>query len=102
MKQQLPIADRGMVFPIAVRILADVRIDQPSLISEYRGVGFLELDLPVFGGLYLSAGKDYAALETVHQEVVVASLAVVAEDLESGLFGHGTFISTRGTPIASI
>jgi hypothetical protein len=55
-QQQLAIADRGVVLAVAVRVLADVGVDQPSFIAEYTGVSLFELDLAVFGRLNLGAG----------------------------------------------
>ena len=56
-------------------------ISQASLLKT-RGVGFLELDLAVLGGLHLGAGEHHAALEPLQQEIVVEGLAVIAEDFE--------------------
>src|ERR1035441_8004315 len=85
-EQQLAIADGRVVLAVAVRVLADMGVEQPGFVAQDAGVGFLELDFAVLGGLHLGAGEHHAALEALQQEIVVEGLPVIAEDLESGVF----------------
>src|ERR1022692_1388373 len=85
-EQQLAIADGRVVLAVAVGVLADVRVEQPGLVAQHAGVGFLELYFAVLGRLHLGAGEHHAALEALQQEIVVEGLPVVAEDLERGVF----------------
>ena len=78
MQEQFAIPNRGVIFAIPVRILADVGIHQPRLIRDDRAVGFLELNGIVLGGLYFSPGQHHAGLEAVEQKIVVPGRPVLA------------------------
>src|SRR5580658_9897988 len=85
-----------MIFAVAVRVLADVSVEEPGFVADYRGVSVLELDLGVFGGLDFGTGKDHPRLETVHKEVVMARLAVVTENFKAAVFlGQFFALNTR-------
>ena len=64
----------------------------------HGGVGFLELDLAVAGGLDLGAGQHQAGLEPLQQEIVVAGLAVVAQNLDFGSTCRPTFALNAAKP----
>src|SRR5580698_1674095 len=57
MEQQLAPPGRLMVLPVAMRILADVGVQQPSLVVLYLGKAILQLDAAILGGLHFGAGK---------------------------------------------
>ena len=101
-QQQFPIADRRVVLAISVRVLADVGVDQPCLVAEHGAIGLFELDLAVLGGLHFGAGEDHPGFEAFHQKIVVARLPVVAQDFDGCVSLCQFFISTRGSPIASM
>ena len=82
MQQKFPAPHRLMIHNIAVRVLADVRIHQPSFISRNFAEGFLELDLPVLGRLDLGSGQNHTGFETIGKEVIVAGGPVIAQDLD--------------------
>src|SRR5580658_2055701 len=94
-QQQLPIAHRRMVLAIAIGVLTDVRIHQPSLVLLDRRVGLFELHFARAGGLHFGARQHQAGFKALHQKVVVARGTVIAQDLEFGFFcGH--ICSQRG------
>src|SRR6266446_10529086 len=53
MQQQLPVSHWSVIGPVPMRVLADVRVQQPSLVSLNRRVALLELHLAVLGRLDL-------------------------------------------------
>ena len=75
-----------MIFAIAVRIVADMRVHQPRFITLNFGKAFLELNFTVLGRLNLSSRENYSRLIPLGEVVVMASLAVVAQDLYGGVF----------------
>src|SRR5579885_1361951 len=79
-----------------------MRVDQPGLVMVHRGVAVLELDLAGASGLHLGAGQHQAGLAPFHQEIVVSSLAVVAENFKVGFFGGQILPSTLGSRKSSI
>ena len=87
-EQQFALADGQVVLAVAVRVFADVGVDQPRLALFDAGEGVLELDLARAAGLHLGSGEDHAGLEAFHEFVVMAGGTVVADDLEAvGGFG---------------
>ncbi len=97
MQQQLAPPGRLVVGPIAVRILADVRVEQPGFIAFNRAVAFLELHLAGFGGFDFRSRQNHAGFEALHQEVIVPRLPVVAQDFEMEVF-VGQFLPKRPAP----
>jgi hypothetical protein len=58
MQQELALADRLVIHDVAVRVLPNVRVTQPSFVSADLTVRVLELDLAVLGRLDLGAAED--------------------------------------------
>src|ERR1700733_1061933 len=93
MQQQLPPPRRLVVLTISMRILADMRIQQPSFISSHFRKAVLQLDFTVLSGLHFCSGKRQSSLETLQQVVIVPGLPVVAQDFDSRL--HGFQVCTQ-------
>src|ERR1017187_7787646 len=102
MQQQLAVVYRQVVLAVAVRVLADVRVDQPGFVVADLGVSVLELNIAVLDRLHFRAGQDQARLESLHQEVVVPRLPVVAEDFSGCVPVSQFLISTLGSPTSSM
>ena len=77
MQQQLAAPDRRMILTIPVRILADMRVNEPGFVPFDGSVAFAQLNFTRFGGLDLGDGEDQSGLKAVHQEIVMAGLPVV-------------------------
>ena len=71
-QQQLPPPGRFVILAIAVRVLADVRIEQPRFVALHLGEAVLQLNLAALGCLDLRAGQRQAGLETFQQVVECA------------------------------
>src|SRR5437588_9244959 len=91
MEEQFSASNGRMVLPVSMRILTDMRIQQPGFIAFDGGIAFPELDLARFGGFHLGAGQHHACFEPVHQEVVMAGLAIVTQNFEFSLFSWQTW-----------
>ena len=74
-----------MILAIAVGIFADMRIDQPGLVSDHFGIAVLQLYVPALCRLDLGSGQFDARLDVVRQIIVVSSLPVVAENFDPGV-----------------
>src|ERR1700733_11171395 len=96
-----------MVLAIAMRILADVCIEQPGLVVLHLGKAIFELDSAILGGLDLRAGEGQSSFKPFEQVVVMPGMAVIAQDLDSRLrcfdnrLREVVFYSTPGKPAAS-
>src|ERR1035438_3402507 len=92
MQQQLPPPRRLMVLTVSVRVLADMRVQQPSFISGHFRKAVLELDFTVLRCLHLGPGEGETRLVSLQQVVIMPGLAVVAQDFDSRLHGSPAFI----------
>ena len=79
MQQQFTPPHGFMIFPIAMRILADVRVQQPGLIPGDFGEAVLQLDPPVLGRLNLGSGERKSGFEPLQQVIVVGGVTVIAQ-----------------------
>lgn len=78
-QQKLTTPHRFVVLAVAMRVLANVSIHEPSFPTYDIGIALFELYLAGTGGLYLRAGEDDAGLIGFQQEVVMPGLAIVAD-----------------------
>ncbi len=78
MQQQFAAAGGLVIFPIAVRILADVRVEQPGFVFLHFGEAVLELDAAVLGRFDLGSTQSQACFQPFQKVVVVPGMAVVA------------------------
>ena len=94
-QKQLSLSHRLVVFPIAVRVLADMRVEQPRFVALDIGVAFFELHLAGLRGLHFRSAERNSGLIFFEQMVVVPGLAVVAQDAVSRFVRWQVFDSTR-------
>ena len=89
-----------MVLAIAVRILADVGVEHPGLVTLHFAEGVLELNPAALGRFDFGARQGDSGLEALQQMVVVPGLPVIAQDLDSSF--HGIFCARRLMPSAAL
>ena len=78
MEKEFAFPHRLVILTIAMRVLADVRIEQPSLITLDVRVAFFELHFAAFCGFYFRPGERNSSFVFFEQVVVVPGLAVIA------------------------
>src|SRR6202162_1465638 len=90
MEQQLPPPGRLVILAIAVRVLANVRVQQPSLVACDLGKAILQLNSAVLGRLDFGSGERKSGFKPLQESVGVAGMAIVAQNfdfrLHCGLF----------------
>ena len=79
MQQQFAAAGRLVIFAIAVGILADMSIEQPSLIARHLGEAIFQLDPAASGGFHFRSGEGQAGLKAFQQMIVMPRMTVVAQ-----------------------
>ena len=72
-----------MIFSIAVRVLADMCVEQPRFVILDICVAFFELHLARFRRLHFRPAERNSSLVFFEQMVVVPGLAVVAQNAVS-------------------
>src|SRR4051794_36662086 len=87
-EQQLAVAAGLVVRDVPLRVLVDVRADQPDLAVAKIRVGLGERDASVAQRLDLGPGELEARLEAVEQVVIVPGTAVFGDRLDSGGSSH--------------
>ena len=102
MQQQLAPPCRFVILTIAVRILANVRVQQPSLVFKDLGETVLQLNPSILRRFDLGSSERETGFVPLQQVIVVSGMTVIAQDfdfrLHSGLILH----STIGKHAASI
>ena len=102
MQQQLPPPGRLMILAIAVRVLANVRVQQPSLVAGHLGEAVLQLNSAVLGRLNFGPGERKTGFKPLQQMVVVAGVTIIAQDFDLWLHCGQFLYSTLGKYAASI
>ncbi len=82
MQQQFALSGRGMIHDVAVRVLADVGVQQPHLVFIDFGVAFFQLNFAAFGGFDFGAGQHDARFIAVQEEEIVPGGTIVAQNLK--------------------
>ena len=95
MQQQLPPPGRLVILAIAVRLLANVRVQQPSLVAGHLREAILQLNPAVFGRLNLRSSERETGFKPLQQMVVVAGLTIVAQNFNFRLHGGLFFCTPR-------
>lgn len=78
--EQLALALRLVVEPVAEAVARDVRPQEPELALQHGAVGPGERDLPLPARLHLGSRKDDTALDRLEYGIVVPGLSVLGED----------------------
>src|SRR5262245_24245974 len=76
MHQQPAVARRVVILAVAMRILADVRVEQPELTRARHRVSILQIDASFAGRFDFGPQKLDSGFEGFEDVVVVISLAV--------------------------
>src|SRR3954447_5210613 len=87
-EQQLAVAAGLVVRHVPLRVLVDVRADQPDLAVAKIRVGLGERDASIAQRLDLGSGELQARLEAIEQVVIVPRTAVFGDRLDSGGSSH--------------
>jgi hypothetical protein len=74
--QQPAVARRVVILAVAMRILADVRVEQPELAFASHRVGVLQIDAPFAGRFDFGPEQFDSRFEGFEYVVVVIGLAV--------------------------
>jgi hypothetical protein len=80
MQKKFPPSHRLVIHDVAMRVLADVGVHQPSLIFRDLAERVLDLDLAVARGLNFGTGQNQACFKSVGEVVFVASGPVFGQD----------------------
>ncbi len=70
-----------VVFPVAVRIRADVTVEEKCLAVLDRGIAVLEVYPALADGFHFGAEQHQPGFELVHDEIVVKCLPVGSHEL---------------------
>jgi hypothetical protein len=81
-QQQFALSGRRVVHDIAVRVLADMRVEQPQLVIIHLGIAFFQLDLPAFCRFYFRSGQHDPRFEAFQQVKIVPGRPVIAQDFK--------------------
>ena len=97
MEQQLAPPGRLMVLPVPMRVLPDMRVEQPGLVILHLGKAILELDSAILGRLHLRASQGKPRFKPFQQMVIMPGMTVVAQDLDTRLqvFNKGSGLDTK-------
>src|SRR5580698_3261620 len=100
MEQKLAPPGRLMVLTIAMRVVADMGVEQPSLIALHLGKAVFELNTAILGGLDLCASERESGFKAFEQMIIMPGMTIIAQDLDTRLhnFDRGlrrTFFSTQ-------
>ena len=94
-QQQLAPAGRLVILAIAVRVLADVRVEQPGFVTRHFREAVLELNPAALGSFHFGSGKSDAGFEAFEQMVIMSGMSIVAQDFDSRFHGPPAFCIQR-------
>src|SRR5579884_2177583 len=106
-QQELAPAIGLMIFAVAVRILADVGVDQPGFLTDYFSEGVLELNLALARRFHLGSGEGKTGFITLEQMIIVPGVPVITENFDAfrhrfrGSRGRRNLLSTRAKQTTS-
>jgi hypothetical protein len=80
-----------------MRVLPDMRVQQPRFVILHLGKAILELHSAILGGLHLRASQGKPRFKPFQQMVIMPSMTVVAQDLDTRLqvFNKGSGLDAK-------
>ena len=83
MQQQLAPPGRFVVLAVAMRVLADVSVEQPSFIFLHLGKTIFELNTAIFGGLHFRASESQTSFKPFEQMIIMAGMTIIAQNFDT-------------------
>src|SRR5580693_3552291 len=85
MQQKLAPPGRLMVLTIAMRVMANMCVEQPRLIALHLGKAVFELNTAILGGLDLCASEGESGFKAFEQMIIMPGMTIIAQDLDTRL-----------------